>query len=190
MFTRQPKPHLEDDCPPVVIIEPYQDIHHDGLLELLKFRYDEVGAPFDRARIDQQLEDIPFDWVRKGGNFMVATVNNQVVGSLAVRKLDEPHRAEFDWFYMDPAYEGKGYSAPFYRWALDWCVRQSIDTVELWSGQACKSAHHLYRGIGFVHNGVKALKKRPFGDYYLLYFELQVTPALISRLQRRFDRLP
>ncbi len=189
MFTNQHKPHLEDDCPPVVYAEPYLPKHKDELLALLSKRFKDVGVSLDLQGEDEDLEDIEWYWKRPGGEFVVLIKDEHVVGSLAVRPLKEEGRAEFDWFYIAPEYENKGYSAPLYRWALEWCLKRNIKIVELWTGQARERTHHLYKNLGFVHNGVRKIVRRD-PEYCLLYFELVITPSLIERLRRRFDRLP
>jgi GNAT superfamily N-acetyltransferase len=190
LFRPSAKPHLEDACPPVASVEPYRPEHHDGLLKLLQYRYAETGAPFDTSKIDHQLEEMDYEQRHNGGNFVVLTHANKLMGSLAVRRLSERGRAEFDMFYIDPFFEGKGYSAPLYRWAFDWCNRNNIESVELWSGEACTRAHHLYRNLGFVANGVKKLLRSTPKDYFSYYFELNITPALTERLRQRFAKLP
>jgi GNAT superfamily N-acetyltransferase len=190
MFLRQPpKPHLEDEHPPKIGIKPCRGDFHRQMIDLLLRRYKEVGVELALDGLNKDLTDLDRYWRDEGGEFVVLLDDGKVVGCLGAKPIEERGRAEFNYFYLDPAYEGKGYSAPLYRWGLKWAIEHNIRIVELWSGQNRTRAHHLYRSLGFVHNGVRRQTQRN-PDYYALYFELQVTPALLSRLQNRFDRLP
>jgi GNAT superfamily N-acetyltransferase len=182
-------PHLEDEEPPKVIIQPCLDVQHQEMIDLLLRRYKDVSVKLDLEGLNKDLTDLNWYWRKPGGEFMVLVVDGKVVGCLGARPLPERGRAEFNYFYLDPAFEGKGTSAPLYRWALEWCVRHDIEFVEIWSGQARTRAHHLYRNLGFVHTGVKRLTQRA-PEYYALHFELHVTDELLKNLKKRFDRLP
>jgi GNAT superfamily N-acetyltransferase len=190
MFLRPAlKAHMEDEHPPKVSIKPCRGDLHRQMIDLLLRRYKEVNVTLDLKGLNRNLTDMDEFWRDEGGEFMVLLDNDKVVGCLGAKPIEERGRAEFNYFYLDPKYEGLGYSAPLYRWGLKWAIDHDIRTVELWSGQNRTRAHHLYRSLGFVHNGVKRLtQSNP--EYYALYFELKVTPQLISRLQKRFDRLP
>ena len=90
------------------------------------------------------------------GAFWVLVEAGKVAGSIGVdrRGLDV---AELHRLYLDPDRRGQGLGAALIALVLDWCDRQGLKRLELWTDTRFGHAHRLYERLGFERDGVRTL---------------------------------
>jgi GNAT superfamily N-acetyltransferase len=170
-------------------LEPCREHHRQSLFSMVESRYTDVGCKFDLNSEERDLRDFEECWQDAGGEFMVLTHQGNVIGSLAIRPIEDRHySAMIDWFFFRREYEGKGLSLLLFKWCMNWCAQHHIRFLELWSNENRKSAHRLYRQLGFVHNGItRPHQTNP--NLHFLYFELEITPHLEKRFEKFLSKI-
>lgn len=87
---------------------------------------------------------------------LVACLEDQVVGSIAVLRLDAT-TSEIKRLYLRPAQRGQGLGRALLQAALDWSRERGMQQVVLWSDTRFTLAHRLYERAGFQRNGRRSL---------------------------------
>jgi len=85
----------------------------------------------------------------KGGRLWVVEVNDNIIGSAAIVRVDSK-TAQFRWFLIDKKYQGMGIGSKLMRTALDFCRENSYSNVILWTFKGLDMARRLYDKTGFV----------------------------------------
>ena len=172
-----------------VQLRPYKNEDHPSVLRLIESRYPEIGTQLDLQGSEIDLTDIDYYWRKCGGEFMVLTRKEEIIGCICARPLKERRFcAEFDWFFLRKNEEGKGLGLILLNWALEWCRQKDIRIIELWSSEKRTSTHKIYRKIGFKHNGIKKLW-RDNPPHYVLYFELDLLDSKTKLCHERYRKL-
>ncbi len=172
-------------------LRPYIDPDdHTEFIDMINSRYIKIGDELDLVNADKDLTDIPGNWLNIGGEIMLIIHGGKIVGALGLRPIKENrYGAEADWLFFLSEYEGKGLSLLLMKWALGWCKQRGITFLEAWSYERWKSAHKIYREMGFAQNGIKRLYRRN-PDRYGLYFEMEVTPKIYNRMEKMLKGVP
>ena len=82
------------------------------------------------------------------GNFWVAEINNEIVGTLAILKLRN-HDYEVRRMYTKYDYRGNGIAQKLMNELFNWCYSNNVHYLYLETNEKWKSAHHIYKKLGF-----------------------------------------
>lgn len=85
----------------------------------------------------------------EGGNMWVAETKGQMIGSIAVCRLNEGE-AQLRWFWVDGSERGSGVGTALFSTALDFCKENGYSHVILWTESTLKIARRMYSDHGFV----------------------------------------
>ncbi|MGH7928077.1 MAG: GNAT family N-acetyltransferase [Candidatus Binatia bacterium] len=118
-----------------VVMYPSKDIH------------DEFGFPYD-LKLDFDLEDPIRYYTSAGGIFYILLNGGDVVGTVAIKKLDE-RVAELKRMYLLPKYRGHGWGAKLLEHALAFCRDKGFESCVLDTNVKQESAQRLYASYGF-----------------------------------------
>ncbi|GAA5315558.1 MAG: hypothetical protein AseanaTS_07630 [Candidatus Pelagadaptatus aseana] len=75
----------------------------------------------------------------------------QTEGSIAICERDQ-HTAQLRWFILSPELRGLGLSKTLMKTALQFCIDNNYQTVELWTVKGLEAARKLYCQFGFELN--------------------------------------
>ncbi len=142
---------------PNLVIAPFQAAHQSGVLDLIVgIQRREYGLAITAA--DQpDLTDIPGFYQQGAGNFWVATVDDQVIGTIALREYAAGQGALRKMF-VDAAYRGRvGVAGRLLATLLAWARERRIDTITLGTTERFLAAHRFYEKHGFVPIAVESL---------------------------------
>jgi GNAT superfamily N-acetyltransferase len=78
----------------------------------------------------------------------LAERDGQIVGSIAIVRQSK-HTAQLRWFFVHPAYRGRGIGKQLLLEALRFCTEKKYKAVSLWTTNELAAAHHLYTNAGF-----------------------------------------
>jgi GNAT superfamily N-acetyltransferase len=100
--------------------------------------------PFDREQLEHPYENI----IAKGGQVWFAKWGEEVVGTVAMKKLDV---RTYELIKMGVLPEAQGKRVGYYLGveALGWAKAQGAGTVVLYTNSILSAAMHLYRKMGF-----------------------------------------
>jgi GNAT superfamily N-acetyltransferase len=109
---------------------------------------DSLGVNLDYQGFEKELRDLPGDYAAPSGMLLLARSNDEVVGCVGVRPLNE-RVAEMKRLYVRPAARGTGLGRTLSEAAIDFArqlyVRMRLDTLPTMG-----RAQELYRALGFV----------------------------------------
>ena len=125
-----------------------KDIDHiiDRHVELYKREYE-----FDNTfqdYVSKPLYDFAKSHNKYKGNIWVAELNGEVVGSIAIVKVDNS-TAQLRWFLTEPHIRGKGLGKRLMKTAMEFCKKENYKKVFLLTISDLKAARHLYESYGF-----------------------------------------
>lgn len=83
-----------------------------------------------------------------GSNVWVAEINNQIVGAIAIIKVDKGS-AQLRWFLVDPDFRGLGLGKKLMTAAVHFCEHIGHKKVFLWTIDFLDAARHLYSKFDF-----------------------------------------
>jgi GNAT superfamily N-acetyltransferase len=98
-------------------------------------------------------------WLRKraGGGFLLARVESQVAGFIAVDDHWKTWCGEnvgaVHELVVDPQYQGRGIGRQLLRKGIQFLQDRGVRRIELWVGEKNDKAHCFYRSEGFVDAG-------------------------------------
>lgn len=85
----------------------------------------------------------------------VAVYDGRVVGSVAIRLIDDGAAAELKRMYLQPEFRGRGLGRALLNHAIDWAKQRRCRSIVLDTSTAMTSAQRLYESAGFVRSGTR-----------------------------------
>ena len=125
----------------VILSVAYNIFGFDGTLEDSICHFLATGELKD-------MDDLQANYFDAGGTFLVALNGEQVIGSGALRKLDED-TAELKRMWLLEAYHGQGIGYRLITQLFDFACRQRYSRVRLQTSPEQARALAFYRKVGF-----------------------------------------
>jgi ribosomal protein S18 acetylase RimI-like enzyme len=155
-------------------IRPYQPQDRTGFARLVSDTLAEYGFTIDpvlEADLDEPQSRYQAIWV--------ATHNDRVVGSIAMRVVDDGTTAELKRMYLRPAFRGRGIGRSLLDQAIGWARQCRYQTIVLDTAQAMTTAQHLYESVGFHRTGSRTEQGAHDARCEVLYALTLTDPASI-----------
>ncbi|WEG15337.1 GNAT family N-acetyltransferase [Alkalihalophilus pseudofirmus] len=128
-----------------VDIKGYEEKNKEQILNLiLPIQQDEYGVAITAA--DQpDLLDIYSHYIKEGGNFWTAAIEDEVVGTVSFLKVEDGVLALRKMF-VKKEYRGSRYNiaARLLEYALEWAKANEFDVIYLGTTNEFKAAHRFY----------------------------------------------
>ena len=104
---------------------------------------------FGKAPVDfEDMDEISSTYAPPSSTFLVLMDGQQVVGTGAIRRLDE-QTCELKRMWFLPAYRGKGYGAKMAESLLEFARSAGYKRVRLDTSPVLAAANRLYQRLGF-----------------------------------------
>ena len=110
---------------------------------------DSLGVDLGYQGFDRELRDLPGDYAAPTGTLLLARSNDDIVGCVGVRALDE-RTAEMKRLYVRPSGRGLGLGRTLAEAAIDFAKRAGFERMRLDTLPQMQQAQELYRRLGFV----------------------------------------
>jgi len=138
------RPIRESDVPAtkrVILSVAFNIFGFDGTLE------DSIRYFLTTGKL-KEMDDLDGNYFNAGGTFLVALNGEQVIGSGALRRLDE-ETAELKRLWLLEAYHGQGIGYRLLTNLFDWACVNSYKRVRLQTSSEQVRALAFYRKVGF-----------------------------------------
>ena len=131
-------------------IRPFHERDQAGLAQLVSTVLGEYGFTVDPV-LESDLSDPQGSY----DSIWVAIHNEHVIGSVAIRLVNDEPVAELKRMYLQPPYRGRGLGRSLLHQALDWAQSRRCQSIVLDTSTAMTAAQHLYESAGFVRTGFR-----------------------------------
>lgn len=133
-----------------VEIRPYRPADQEDFAQLVTDvlgEYDFTVDPVLEADLEHPEHTYTAIWV--------ATDHAHVIGSVAIRLLDDTHVAELKRMYLTPVYRHRGIGRSLLNQAISWAENHNCRTIVLDTSPAMTEAQQLYEKAGFAQTGTR-----------------------------------
>ena len=132
------------------IFQAENDSHISAARELFKEYEANIGVSLCFQNFEQEVKGLPGDYAPPDGRLLLATIDDQLAGCIALRKL-APEVCEMKRLFIRPAFRGTGLGRELANSIIDEArkqgyLRMRLDTMP---GRMDK-AIALYQSLGFV----------------------------------------
>lgn len=154
----------------VKIFQAESPAHISQARELFLEYAESIGFSLCFQSFDKELADLPGKYAPPNGRLLLATLDSQLAGCVALRELDD-HICEMKRLFIRPQYRGKGLGRALAEHLISEArqigyTHMRLDTVEPFM----KDAVAMYRRLGFAE--IAAYCENPIAG--ALYMELQL----------------
>ncbi len=123
----------------------------------LKAHFYSLAGPGLTDVVNGQLEEEDLEtlhnpdeaYIKHGGFLFYAMYNEQVVGCLALKRMDED-TFEFAKLYINPTYRNLGIATKLIERCISRCKENHVSELWLQSPTSMQEAHKLYYKLGFI----------------------------------------
>lgn len=155
----------------LIVTQAVSDADIDLIRMLFREYEQSIGVSLCFQNFDQELARLPGDYAPPSGRLLLARVEDQIAGCVALRKFGDS-TCEMKRLYLRPDFRGKGLGEQVVGTIIQEAQqigysKMRLDTMPGRMDQAIK----LYRSLGFKE--IPAYYNSPFND--TLYMELELT---------------
>ncbi len=111
----------------------------------------EYGIDYKSSDVKDEISDIPHHYL-DGGAFFVAVCNGRVIGTVAVRRINE-RECELKNMYLQRNFRGKGLGRRLLDAALTFAKERRFAKMRILTSEKFSDAHRLYERAGFTQVG-------------------------------------
>jgi putative acetyltransferase len=137
------------NMPGTVVLVEVNQAHQIVVAQKLFREYAEaIGIDLEYQGFTAELNGLPQPYAQPGGTLLIAQVDGQSAGCVAVRRLD-PQIAEMKRLYVRSQYRGRRIGEKLVDAAIDAARRSNYRALRLDTLPTMPTAQELYRKLGF-----------------------------------------
>jgi ribosomal protein S18 acetylase RimI-like enzyme len=138
--------------PLIQLINPVQADQLDATRDIFREYAAGLGVDLCFQSFDAELDGLPGDYAPPRGSLILAVIENQVAGCVALRPLDNvdyPNAAEMKRLYVRKAFRGFGLGRQLVEAVMDTARLAGYDSILLDTLDDMEAARALYDELGF-----------------------------------------
>lgn len=142
-----------DHRPKVELIAATSAAHLEEARTLFREYAEQLGVDLAFQRFEQELADLPGDYVAPRGVLLLALIDGEVAGCCALRPLDDvdySNAAEMKRLFVRKAFRGFGLGRQLAEAILEAAMQRGYACVLLDTLDDMESARALYAELGFT----------------------------------------
>lgn len=121
----------------------------DAARSLFREYVESLSFDLDFQNFEREMDALPGPYAPPEGTILLADVDDEPVGVVAVQPLDEDGVCEMKRLYVQPAHRGKGLGRRLAEAIIDAARDLGYDTMRLDTVASMTAARTLYRSLGF-----------------------------------------
>jgi GNAT superfamily N-acetyltransferase len=140
------------------IIQPYDPRYKDQVIDLiLNIQVGEFSVPVT-IKDQPDLENIPTYYQHNNGQFWVALLNDQIIGTIALYDIKN-QRVTLKKMFVAKEHRGKdkGVAQALLDAAINWCKQKHVKEIYLGTVAILHAAHRFYEKNNFIEVPKSAL---------------------------------
>ncbi|MFO0837994.1 MAG: GNAT family N-acetyltransferase [Phycisphaerae bacterium] len=139
----------------------------DGIRVLFREYAESLGFSLDFQQFEQELATLPGRYAPPGGTILLALVDGQTAGCVALRPL-EPGICEMKRLYVRPAFRGSGAGRALVQATIERAAQAGYQRMRLDTLATMTAARGLYESLGFSRVAPYCFNPMPDACYYQL----------------------
>jgi len=136
-------------------IRVYSNVDHLPLVEMISTVLAEYEMSLDVQGPDRDLEDLQNIYFNNNGVFFVAEWAGNIIGSVAVGKIDD-EKCALRKLYVLKEYRGQGVGRILLNRAITFALLRGYKKMELEVSHKHRDAIRLYKRVGFADTGIRS----------------------------------
>ncbi len=148
-----------------LIIRRYQQADHHAVCELHNKALKAANAHFGNGKWDDDMKDVEGIYLLPGGEFLVGTINDQIVAMGALRKMSE-QKAEIKRMRVEPELQGRGYGQAIISQLEQRARKLGFIELQLDTMVIQVAAQRLYE-----KNGFREFRRATLGGHECIFYE-------------------
>jgi len=149
-------------------LRQYQFVDQDTVWQLHVDGLNQTGSFVDDRKYDQDVLHIKETYLDNGGEFLVALLDNKIVGMGGLLKMDD-QTAEVKRMRVDVNYQGQGIGSFILEKLIQKAKELGYKKLELDTTENMIAAQRLYEKFGF-----KEFKRGRAGHLESIFYELDI----------------
>ncbi len=125
------------------------DADLDDARQLFREYVEELDFDLDFQNVEREMDALPGPYAPPDGAILLARIDDEPAGVVAVQPLDEDGVCEMKRLYVRPAHRGSGIGRALAEAIIDAAREQGHDTMRLDTVVSMTAARSLYRSLGF-----------------------------------------
>lgn len=121
----------------------------DAARRLFRAYVDGLEFDLDFQRFEAEMDALPGPYASPEGAILLANVNGEPAGVVAVQPLDEEGVCEMKRLYVVPEHRGQGFGRALASAIIEEAQDLGYDTMRLDTVASMTAARRLYRSLGF-----------------------------------------
>lgn len=121
----------------------------DAARRLFREYVESLNFDLDFQDFEQEMDALPGPYASPGGAILIAEIDDEPVGVVAVQPLDEDSVCEMKRLYVRPAHRNEGLGRALGTAILDVARDLGYDVMRLDTVASMTAARSLYRSLGF-----------------------------------------
>lgn len=151
-----------------VTLRQYRDSDKDAVWRLHVAGLNQTGSFIFNQKLDGDFKDIEGIYMDNGGEFFVASLNEEIAGMGALRKINSD-TAEIKRIRVDTKYQRKGLGSIILKRLIERAKELSYKKLILDTSTKQFPAHKLYEKHGFTE-----FKRDMRGDHGTIFYKLEI----------------
>ncbi len=154
------------------MMRKYRNQDQELIIKMIDSIYQEYGDSIYLQDADSDLLDIEAIYLNNG-EFWVETSEDddtQVIGCIAIKRAEDNNVAWLKRFYLLAEFRGSGIAQEMHETAIEWCRKNDISEIHLWSDTRFKRAHLFYQKNSYQQTGIRDMNDgaMPYQEYYFV----------------------
>ncbi|MFH1089824.1 MAG: GNAT family N-acetyltransferase [Candidatus Uhrbacteria bacterium] len=149
-------------------LRQFQESDKDDVKQLHIEGLKQTGSYIDDSELDIDLENIRETYTNSGGEFLVVSLENKIIGMGALRKVDD-ETAEIKRMRVAINYQGHGVGSLILDRLIEKARELGYKKIILDTNEKQEAARRLYEKKGF-----KEFKRKKTSELELVFYELDI----------------
>jgi putative acetyltransferase len=153
------------------MMRQYRNQDKELIIKMIDSIYQEYGDSIYLQDADSDLLDIEANYLNNG-KFWVTTGadDTQIIGCIAIKAGEDNNIAWLKRFYLLPEFRGLGIAQEMHESAIQWCQKNDISEIHLWSDTRFKRAHLFYQKNGYQQTAIRDMNDgaMPYQEYHFV----------------------
>jgi ribosomal protein S18 acetylase RimI-like enzyme len=121
----------------------------DAARRLFRAYVESLGFSLNFQDVEDELANLPGPYAPPSGSILLAVVDDEPVGVVAVQPLDDEGACEMKRLYVDPNFRGQGIGRALAAAVVNEARTLGYDVMRLDTVDSMTAARQLYRSLGF-----------------------------------------